>query len=156
MSKPPAVHVGPLEQSFTAKPGEEPQEGQIRLRTGSRKWVYGQVECAAPWVRVLTPLVSGAQDAVALERAVRAFNPVPGAWTTLPNGERLKVLAAEVERHRNPGHAAPGTVLDDALAIASGGPTALRPTLVQRPGKRPMAASEMLRGFVVKPGSQLA
>jgi methionyl-tRNA formyltransferase len=96
------------------------------------------------------------KDAVALERAVRAFNPVPGAWTTLPNGERLKVLAAEVERHRNPSNAAPGTVLDDALAIACAGPSALRPTLVQRPGKKPMSAAEMLRGLAVKQGDRLA
>jgi methionyl-tRNA formyltransferase len=96
------------------------------------------------------------KDAVVLERAVRAFNPVPGAWTTLPNGERLKVLAAEVERHRNPTSATPGTVLDDALAIACGGPSALRPSLVQRPGKKPMAASEMLRGLAVKPGERLS
>ena len=96
------------------------------------------------------------KDAVVLERAVRAFNPVPGAWTTLPNGERLKVLAAEVERHRNAGGAVPGAVVDDALAIACGGPSVLRPTLVQRPGKKPMAASEMLRGLAVKQGERLS
>jgi methionyl-tRNA formyltransferase len=96
------------------------------------------------------------KDAVALERAVRAFNPVPGAWTILPNGERLKVLAADVERHLNPSQAAPGTVLDDALAIACGGPAALRATLVQRPGKKPMVTREMLRGLAVKQGERLA
>jgi methionyl-tRNA formyltransferase len=96
------------------------------------------------------------KDAVALERVVRAFNPAPGAWTTLPNGERLKVLAAEVERHRNPSNATPGTVLDDALAVACAGPSALRPTLVQRPGKKPMSAAEMLRGIAVKQGEHLA
>jgi methionyl-tRNA formyltransferase len=97
-----------------------------------------------------------ARDAVALERAVRAFNRAPGAWTTLPNGERLKVLVAEVERHRNPGTAEPGTVLDDALAVACGAPSALRPTLVQRPGKKPMPTLEMLRGLAVKKGDRLA
>jgi methionyl-tRNA formyltransferase len=97
-----------------------------------------------------------ARDAVALERAVRAFNPVPGAWTILPNGERVKVLAAEVERHLNPAHAAPGTVLDDALAVACGGPSALRPILVQRAGKKPMPTAEMLRGLAVKKGERLA
>jgi methionyl-tRNA formyltransferase len=96
------------------------------------------------------------KDAVALERAVRAFNPVPSAWTTLPNGERLKVLSAEVERHLNPGGAAPGTVLDDALAIACSRPGALRPILVQRPGKKPMPSAEMLRGLAVKKGERLA
>jgi methionyl-tRNA formyltransferase len=97
-----------------------------------------------------------AKDATELERAVRAFNPAPGAWTTLPNGERLKVLAAEVERRRNPAGAEPGTILDDGLAIACGGPSALRPTSVQRPGKKPMSTAEMLRGLAVKPGDRLS
>ena len=96
------------------------------------------------------------KDAVALERAVRAFNPVPGAWALLPNAERLKVLAAEVERHLNPPGAPPGTVVDEALAVACGGPAALRPTLVQRPGKKPMPTSEMLHGLALKQGDRLS
>jgi methionyl-tRNA formyltransferase len=86
-----------------------------------------------------------------LERAVRAFNPVPGAWTTLPNGERLKILAAQVSGARG----TPGTILDDRLTIAAG-EGALRPRLVQRQGKRAMETAELLRGLALKPSEQLA
>jgi len=84
-----------------------------------------------------------------LERRVRAFNPVPGAFFEL-GGERLKVLAAAV----TDGAGQPGKVLDDRLTIACG-TGALRPTLVQRAGRQPMPASDLLRGFPVPAGTNL-
>ncbi len=87
--------------------------------------------------------------AVEVERAVRAYNPAPGAWFEIA-GERVKLLAAEVVD----GTGAPGTVLDDALTIACGN-GAIRPTIVQRAGGRAMAAAEMLRGLPVPPGTRL-
>ncbi len=131
--------VGALQQFDDLRPQPQPADGVTYAAKISPE------EARLDWTK----------DAVTLERVVRAFNPVPGAWTTLPNGERLKVLAAEVERHRNPSSAVSGTVLDDALAIACGGPSVLRPTLVQRPGKKPMTAAEMLRGLAVKQGERL-
>jgi methionyl-tRNA formyltransferase len=85
-----------------------------------------------------------------LERQVRAFAPVPGAWFVL-DGERCKLLSAEVVAREG----APGTVLDDALTIACGF-GALRPVLVQRAGKPAMAAADMLRGRPVAAGTVLA
>jgi len=90
------------------------------------------------------------RPAAELERAIRAFNPVPGAWTLLPNGERMKLLAAAIVK----GSGAPGEILDHDLTIACGG-GALRPTLVQRQGKRAMSAEELLRGLDLKPGQRL-
>ena len=90
------------------------------------------------------------RPADALERAVRAFNPVPGAWTLLPNGERMKVLAATVVK----GAGAPGEILGHDLTIACVG-GALRPTLVQRQGKRAMSVQELLRGLDLEPGQRL-
>ena len=49
--------------------------------------------------------------------------------------------------------APPGTVLDDALTVACG-EGAVRMLEVQRPGKRPMAAAEFLRGFPLGPGTR--
>lgn len=91
-----------------------------------------------------------ARPAAELERLVRGLNPWPGVWCELPGGERLKVLAAEPA----PGKGAPGTVLDGRLAVACG-EGALRLLKVQRPGKAPMAAEEMLRGFAVPAGTVL-
>jgi methionyl-tRNA formyltransferase len=91
------------------------------------------------------------RSATMLERAVRAFAPQPGAWCELPGGERLKVLKAEIV----PGQAAPGTILDDRLAIACGA-GALRLTLVQKAGKKPMAAADFLRGAMLTKGTLLS
>ncbi len=53
--------------------------------------------------------IDWSRDAVQLERQIRAFAPVPGAWCLLPDGARLKLLGADVMR----GSGVPGTVLDD-------------------------------------------
>lgn len=92
-------------------------------------------------------------SAVQIERSVRAFAPVPGAWFELA-GERVKLLRAEVLPPAGSG-AAPGTVLDDALTIACN-PGAIRPLLVQRAGRGAMTTEDMLRGFAVAPGTRLS
>jgi len=88
-------------------------------------------------------------SAVQIERQVRALNPWPGVWFDL-GGERVKVLAAIIET----GRGQPGTVLDTGLRIACG-EGSLRPVKVQRPGKAPMDAAEMLRGHPVAVGTVL-
>jgi methionyl-tRNA formyltransferase len=89
------------------------------------------------------------EPAVALERRIRGLSPAPGAWTELA-GERLKILLAQVED----GAGAPGTLLDDRLLIACGDGRAVRVLRAQRPGKGPMAADELLRGFSAPPGAR--
>jgi methionyl-tRNA formyltransferase len=84
-----------------------------------------------------------------VERQVRAFAPAPGAWFEVA-GERLKLLAAEVAD----GAGQPGEVLDEALTIACGS-GAIRPTLLQRAGRGPMAPADLLRGFPVPVGTIL-
>ena len=90
------------------------------------------------------------RSAVELERAVRAFNPVPGAYVEI-SGERLKLLAASVVD----GSGSPGTVLDTQLTLACG-IGALRPTLVQRAGKPPMSAAALLNGWSVAVGTRVS
>ncbi len=110
----------------------------------------------------------GAEEVV---RQVLAFAPAPGAWFEA-NGERIKLLAAESEplsRHpRESGGPASATeqkrdsrlrgndgmVLDDHLLIACGR-GAIRPLLVQRAGRAPMTAQELLRGFPIPAGTIL-
>jgi methionyl-tRNA formyltransferase len=91
------------------------------------------------------------RDAVALERAVRAFDPWPGAWFELA-GERIKVLQASLAQAL-PG-ATPGTVLDARLAIACGA-GALRLLRLQRAGRAPQAAEAFLRGHAIAAGTVL-
>jgi methionyl-tRNA formyltransferase len=82
------------------------------------------------------------QPAAEIERQVRAFNPVPGAWFEA-NGERIKLLEAAVG---NEAPHQPGEVLDDRLNIASGQGYIL-PLKVQRAGRSPKHPAELLRGF---------
>ncbi len=90
------------------------------------------------------------QSAAAVERAIRAFNPVPGAFVEY-KGERFKILAAEIVESSG----APGGILDDSFTIACTA-GAIRSTLVQRAGKSPMSATELLRGFPIPSGANLA
>jgi methionyl-tRNA formyltransferase len=89
------------------------------------------------------------RSAVEVERQVRAFDPVPGAFFEFA-GERIKIRAAEVVQAEGE----PGTVLDGRLTIACGD-GAIVPTLVQRAGRAPMRAEELLRGFAIPAGTKL-
>ena len=85
-----------------------------------------------------------------VERQVRAFAPAPGAWFE-HKGERIRILAADIILQTQQY----GTVLDDQLTIACGS-DAIRPTRVQRAGKGAMPTADLLRGFLIPPGTRLA
>lgn len=89
------------------------------------------------------------QDAHQVERHIRAFNPVPGAFFVY-NGERFRILTAQVEAHDGP----TGQLLDHSLLIGCGH-GAIRPVLIQRAGKAAMSVGELLRGFVMPIGSRV-
>jgi len=107
-----------------------------------------QVTYAAKLSREEAPLdwTKPAQD---LDRQIRAFTPWPGATLTV-NDEVVKVLDAEPET----GNGQPGEVLDDHLLVACG-TGALRLKKLQRPGKKAMAAEDLLRGWSVPKGTIL-
>jgi methionyl-tRNA formyltransferase len=89
------------------------------------------------------------EPAAAVGRRVRAFSPVPGAFTELEGG-RLRILAGEVTAGAGP----PGTVLDDRLTVACGA-DAFRPSQVQLAGARPLATEAFLRGHPVPVGTRV-
>ena len=79
-----------------------------------------------------------------VDRQIRGLSPFPGAWCMIGD-ERVKLLSSSVTA----GHGEPGTVLPDfTIACGSG---AVRITLAQRAGKRPMTPDEMLRGWSLPP-----
>jgi methionyl-tRNA formyltransferase len=125
----------------------------------------------APKIDKAEARIDWSRNAVEIERQVRAFNPAPGAFFEI-QGERVRVLAAELDRHPGEGrgrweeavsapHSGPGLrrddgkVLDDLLTIACGEGT-IRPTLLQRAGRGVMTSSELLRGFAIPQGTILA
>ena len=80
---------------------------------------------------------------------IRGLSPYPGAWCEYRN-ERLKILYAEPVD----GAGVPGALLDDRLAVACG-TGALRLTRLQRAGRAPMKAEDLLRGYPVPAGARL-
>jgi methionyl-tRNA formyltransferase len=92
--------------------------------------------------------IDWAKPADVLDRAIRAFSPVPGAWCLLPDGARAKILLCQAEAGEGPA----GTALDDRLLIACG-QGALRLLKVQREGKGALDATDFLRGNPVSVGN---
>jgi methionyl-tRNA formyltransferase len=91
-------------------------------------------------IRTSDALLDWQQPAEQLQRAVRAYNPVPGAYFMLDDA-RIKCWQAQNVAGSG---AAPGTVTSagvDGITIACGD-GALRLEIVQRPGKRPVTAAE--------------
>ncbi|MBX3675925.1 MAG: methionyl-tRNA formyltransferase [Rhodocyclaceae bacterium] len=93
------------------------------------------------------------RPAVELDRAVRAFNPFPGAFGQV-DGQVIKVWRAE----RVSGQGVPGIVLAagaDGIVVACG-EGALCLTELQKSGGKRLAAADFLHGFPLKPGQRLA
>lgn len=122
-------------------------EGRLSARPQPEKGVtyarkLGKSEGALDW----------SQSAQELDRKIRAFNPWPGTWFE-HQGERIKVLAAVADA--SPAlNSTPGVILDQELTIACGS-GALRPTLLQRPGRKKLAPEEFLRGMPLDKGVRL-
>ncbi|NDB17789.1 MAG: methionyl-tRNA formyltransferase, partial [Actinobacteria bacterium] len=82
-----------------------------------------------------------------LARAVRAFTPVPGAWTELGQ-QRVKLLGtptAVLDAHSAPGE----IVVGDSGVLVGSGAGSLMLDLVQSAGKAAMPASAWARGLRV-------
>jgi hypothetical protein len=62
LSKPPVVQVSEPEVRI-APVYPEVVRWQVSLFTSTRKWVYAEIESDAPWLKVVTPSVSGPQQA---------------------------------------------------------------------------------------------
>jgi methionyl-tRNA formyltransferase len=94
--------------------------------------------------------IDWSRSAEDIERQVRAFNPVPGAWFEFA-GERVKLLDAECVD----GAGEPGEVVGGPLVVACG-EDALHCRLLQRAGKGVMSVEDFLRGFSIPIGSTVA
>lgn len=97
------------------------------------------------------------QDAAQIARRVRAFDPFPGAATSL-NGEVIKIWRCEIDSYQRLPDKREGQILhidNDGITVACGGGTALRLTVLQRAGGKRLAAADFLRGFPLEPGTVL-
>ena len=89
------------------------------------------------------------QSAEQVERQIRAFNPVPGAFFEY-EGQRYRIHSAEILESSGES----GAVLDDRFAIGSG-KGSLRPISIQKAGKPKMALDDFLNGSQIRVGTIL-
>ena len=97
--------------------------------------------------------INFSRPAAEVHNHIRGLSPFPGAWCEMAlndRTERVKVLRS----HPCDAAGAPGTVLDDRLAVACGDGS-VRLTQLQRAGGKSLQASEFLRGNPVEPGTVL-
>ena len=104
------------------------------------------------------------QQALEIDRQVRALQPWPCAWVALPDGP-LRLWAAEPVPAETAapaiGHAAsgaPGTVVRadaEGLWVVCGDGALLQVSELQRPGGRRLAAADFLRGAQIAVGTAL-
>lgn len=101
----------------------------------------GKAEAAVDWTR----------PAIEIERAVRAFNPFPGAIATL-DGTPVKLWRARaIDATGTPGEV---LLAEGAGVIVACGEGALCVTELQKPGARRMPAADFLRGMPIAAGSR--
>ena len=113
-----------------------------------------QAEAAATYAAKITKAEAAldfSRPAVDLACAVRAYNPAPGAVTSL-HGAPLKIWMAHASDHSG----TPGSVLaaDAAGILVACGSGALRLTEVQPAGGKRQSAAQFLAGHPIAPGAQ--
>lgn len=87
------------------------------------------------------------ESAENLMRKIRVFNPWPGTFF-YHNNEKIKVLSAKYDDA--PHNFKPGTIIDDKLLIIACSQGTFQPLTLQRPGKKPTATVDFLRGYVIE------
>ena len=99
--------------------------------------------------------IDWAQDAFAIERQVRAFNPQPVAETQL-DGEQLRIFSAvaldEFESEIAPNRVDHGAIIElqRGSMLVRCGRGVLAVTQVQRAGRRPMSVSDLSHSLALK------
>jgi methionyl-tRNA formyltransferase len=94
-----------------------------------------------------------ADDAVALDRKIRAYHPWPGAFTAF-KGKRIQVLRGR-PLDSDSGESPPGTVLGvskEGLDVACGGRGVFRIEVVRPEGRIEMSAYSFSLGAMASPG----
>ena len=109
-----------------------------------------QAATYAPKISRETARLDWTRDAASLERQVRAFDPVPGAWTAL-DGAPVKLFGGMPAV----GGGEPGTVLaaSDRLVVA-GGTGAIAVSEVQPAGRNRLPVEEWVRGRGIAAGGR--
>ncbi len=105
-------------------------------------------------------LIDWAQPVAQIERRIRAFDPFPGAQTTVRSGgavETVKLWRSVIDSKERPSNEDNGQILlvNEAGIAVVAGDGVLRITELQRAGGKRLAAADFLRGFTLAPGMRL-
>ncbi len=166
----PELDAGPIVRQVTAPivPEDTGQTLSARLAALAaeilpetvREWVRGRLtavpqdEQQATYTRPLNKedgRINWALPAEQIERAIRALQPWPCAWTMI-RGRRLIVLRAHLAHHRE--SPTPGCLVPTSTELLVGtGSCALALDIVQPEGKRSMGGLDWWRGARLAPGS---
>lgn len=127
---------------------------------GGRLQPKAQAHDGATYARKITreqALIDWERSASEIERAIRAFNPFPGAHSKI-NDETVKIWAANVcaVGHASVVTAGPGVivaVVEDGIVVDCGDGS-LCLTQLQRPGGKRLDAADFLHGFPLRPGQR--
>ncbi len=95
-----------------------------------------KAECEIDWEK----------SAEEIERKIRALNGSLGTFF-IHNGEKIKIFSAEIS-DKNSCENGAGKILDDQFSIQCG-KGVIRPTILQREGKKAMPVKEFLLGFKI-------
>jgi methionyl-tRNA formyltransferase len=142
-----AMNAGQLHDRLADIAGPMVLDTLDAIRSGTVKRVK-QLEAGITYAKKITKeecRIDWKEPAAVIGNKIRGLSPHPGAFF-MYKGEAIKILSAESTATSS--SAAPGTTIDNALLIACGEGT-LRPLILQRPGKKPMPAPEMLKGHPI-------
>ena len=133
--------------------GAELLAGALRALAAGPVVLDAQAEEGVTYARKITAAearIDWERPAQEIDRHIRGLSPFPGAWfeALTPKGPiRVKALMSQVTA----GQGAPGQVLEgEGLRVACG-QAAVRLTRVQREGRGPQDAEEVLRGVALAP-----
>ncbi|MEO8278779.1 MAG: methionyl-tRNA formyltransferase [Ideonella sp.] len=140
----PAATTGTLHDELARLGGHLMVQTLQQLASGRVQPVEQPAEgvCYAAKIDKSEAAVDWGASATAIERRIRAFDPLPGV-SSLLDGESIKLWSAKVE----PATGSPGTVLsaDASGVLVACGADSLRITELQRPGGRRQSAQAFLQ-----------
>ena len=112
--------------------------------------------CYAHKIEKSESAVDWSLSAEAIDRRIRAFDPFPGASTTV-QGEVIKLWSCKIDSALRPTGVPCGHILalnSDAVLVACGDGV-LAITALQRAGGKRLGAADFVRGFGLQPGMVL-
>lgn len=150
----PEDDAGSLQDRLAALGAQALADALRVLAAGDGTWTPQDASRAslAPKLGDADCRLSLAGQATAIVNRIRGLSPAPGAYLSLPDGKRLRILRAEAR----PACAPPGAILevDDSAVVLGTGEGAVALLEVQPEGKRRMTGAEFARGQRFRVGAR--